>query len=89
MAPSTVTPEVMRKFVDSMAARGLTVITVNERLAKIKALYKVVIGKGEFSVNPTVDTIGLKENSYAKRLKRRLPFDEADLTTILFVGSFQ
>ena len=72
----------MRKCVDGMATRGLTVVTINERLAKIKALYKVVKGKGEVLVNPTVDTIGLKENSFAKRVKRRLPFDEADLHTI-------
>lgn len=82
LSPAEVTDALMRKFVDGMAERGLAVVTVNERLAKIKALYKVLKGKGEVSVNPTADTIGLKENSYAKRVKRRLPFDSADLTTI-------
>jgi integrase len=81
-APSEITPEVMRLFVDTMASRGLTVVTINERLAKIKALFKVVRGKGVVAVNPASDTIGLKENSFAKRIKSRLPFDEADLQTI-------
>ena len=40
-----VTDELMRKFVDVMASRGLAVVTVNERLAKIKSLFKVAKGK--------------------------------------------
>lgn len=80
--PSDVTPELMRKFVDEMASRGLAVVTLNERLAKIKSLFKVAMGKGALSVNPAVDTIGMKESSFEKRKKRRLPFDNADLTNI-------
>ncbi len=77
--PGDVTPELMRKFVDEMAARGLAVVTLNERLAKIKSLFKVAKGKGALAVNPAIDTIGLKQNSFEKRKKRRLPFDTADL----------
>ena len=80
--PSDVTPELMRKFVDEMAARGLAVVTLNERLAKIKSLFKVAKGKGALAVNPAVDTIGLKQNSFEKRKERRLPFDQADLKNI-------
>lgn len=80
--PGDVTPELMRKFVDEMAARGLAVVTLNERLAKIKSLFKVAKGKGALAVNPAVDTIGLKQNSFEKRKKRRLPFDNADLSNI-------
>jgi hypothetical protein len=44
--PNAVTPELMRKFVDHMSARGLMVVTLNERLAKLKSLFKVLLGKG-------------------------------------------
>ncbi|NDP62937.1 DUF6538 domain-containing protein [Polaromonas sp.] len=80
--PGELTPELMRKFVDVMAARGLAVITLNERLAKIKSLFKVVKGRGVLSINPAADTLGLKQNSFEKREKRRLPFDNADLGNI-------
>lgn len=33
-----------------MASRSLTAVTINERLAKIKALFKVLMGKGVVSV---------------------------------------
>lgn len=71
----------MREYVDNMALR-LQVVTLNERLAKIKSLFKVVKGKGVLPTNPAADTLGLKENSHEKRKKKRLPFDEADLKTI-------
>ena len=80
--PGGVTDELMRKFVTVMAARGLAVVTVNERLAKIKSLFKIAKGKGLLAVNPAADTLGLKQNSFEKREKRRLPFDNADLANI-------
>ena len=80
--PGGVTDELMRKFVDVMASRGLAVVTVNERLAKIKSLFKVAKGKGLLPVNPAADTLGLKQNSFEKRESRRLPFDTADLSNI-------
>ena len=33
-------------------------------------------------MNPAVDTLGLKQNSFEKREMRRLPFDNADLSNI-------
>jgi integrase len=80
--PEEVTPDLMRKFVDHMAARGLEVVSLNERLAKLKSLFKVLKGKGVVSHNPAADTLGLKENSYVKRRSKRQPFDQADLTNI-------
>lgn len=50
-----------------MTVRGLAVVTVNERLAKLKALFKVLKGKGVMFHNPAADTLGLKENSFVKR----------------------
>lgn len=80
--PEEVTPDLMRKFVDHMAARGLEVVTLNERLAKLKSLFKVLKGKGVVSSNPAADTLGLKENSLKKRKSKRQPFDQADLNNI-------
>lgn len=80
--PESVTPELMRLFVDQMSVRGLAVVTLNERLAKLKALFKVLKGKGVMSHNPAADTLGLKENSYVKRRDKRQPFDQDDLTNI-------
>lgn len=85
--PAGVTPELMREFVDQMKPR-IEVVTLNERLAKIKSLFKIVKGKGVLQTNPAADTLGLKENSYAKRKKKRLPFDEADLTNIFSSSIF-
>lgn len=85
--PGHVTPELMRRFVDRMSER-LAVVTLNERLAKIKSLFRVVKGKGILPTNPAADTLGLKESSFAKRKKRRLPFDELDLTKIFTSSVF-
>lgn len=79
--PEDVTPELMRKFVDQMATR-LVVVTLNERLAKLKSLFKLLKAKGVMSHNPAADTVGLKENSFKKRKNKRLPFTKSDLTNI-------
>lgn len=79
--PEDVTPDLMRKFVDTMAKR-LEVVTLNERLAKVKSLFKVLKGKGVVTHNPAADTLGLKENSFKKRKSKRQPFDQDDLTNI-------
>nr|WP_315235549.1 DUF6538 domain-containing protein [uncultured Albidiferax sp.] len=80
--PNAVTPELMRKFVDHMSTRGLMVVTLNERLAKLKSLFKVLLGKGVVKSNPAANTLGKKENSLKKRKSKRQPFDQADLTNI-------
>jgi integrase len=72
----------MNLFVDEMSGRGLAVVTLNERLAKVKSVYKILKAKDKISANPAAETIGKKQNSFAKREKRRLPFDQADLRNI-------
>lgn len=81
-SPGDVTSTVMNMFVDEMSHRGLAVVTLNERLAKVKSVYKILKAKEKISVNPAANTIGKKQNGFAKREKRRLPFDQADLTKI-------
>ena len=82
LSPAQVTPKDMTDFAESMHARGLAVDTINERLSKIKAIYKIAVGKHVLDANPARDTLGFKENSVQKRRKKRLPFDASDLNLI-------
>lgn len=79
--PSDVTPELMTAFVEDMRPR-LGVPTLNERLTKIRGIYKIAVGKHVLGVNPATGTLGVKESGAKKRKKRRLPFDATDLRTI-------
>lgn len=79
--PSDVTPELMTAFVEDMRPR-LEVPTLNERLSKIRGVYKIAVGKHVLHANPAAGTLGVKESGAKKRMKRRLPFDATDLQTI-------
>ncbi len=79
--PSKVTPELMDTFVETMDAR-LEVVTLNERLAKVKSVFKIAVSKRKIQSNPAALTLGKAEHSLAKRQKRRLPFDGDELQTI-------
>ncbi|MGE0098493.1 MAG: DUF6538 domain-containing protein [Hydrogenophaga sp.] len=81
-SPAEVTAEDMTAFAQDMRGRGLAVDTINERLSKIKAIYKIAVGRHMLAENPAQDTLGFKESSVQKRKKRRLPFDQDDLRTI-------
>jgi len=87
MCPSKVTPELMETFVEVMNTR-LEVVTLNERLAKVKSVFKLAVGKRKLPSNPAELTIGKAEHSLAKRTKRRLPFDSDDLETIFSSAVF-
>jgi integrase len=78
-SPAAVTPQVMTDFAQAMRERGLAVGTINERISKVRAIYKIAVGKHILDTNPASDTLGFKENSVQKRRKRRLPFDAQDL----------
>ncbi|CAM3531888.1 site-specific integrase [Bordetella sputigena] len=56
--------------------------TLNERVTKIRGIYKIAVGKHVLRVNPAAGTLGVKESGAKKRKKRRLPFDSIDLQTI-------
>ncbi len=79
--PGDITPELMTAFVEDMRPR-LEVPTLNERLTKIRGIYKIAVGKHVLRTNPAAGTLGVKESGAKKRKKRRLPFDAADLNTI-------
>ena len=79
MSPALVSPRLVTDFVQDMRDASLEVTTINQRLSKIKAIYKIATAKHVLDSNPTVDTVGFKESSALKRRKRRLPFDQRDL----------
>lgn len=81
-SPALVTPVDMTAFVEDMRGKGLAVDTVNERLSKVKAIYKIAVGRHMLTENPALHTLGCKESSAGKRRKRRLPFDAGDLNRI-------
>lgn len=81
-SPALVTPVDMTAFVEDMRSKGLAVDTLNERLSKVKAVYKIAVGRHVLTQNPAQNTLGLKESSAKKRRKRRLPFDTDDLDLI-------
>lgn len=80
--PAEVTPELMTSFAHYMLDRGLEVGTINERISKVRAIYKIAVGKHVLKTNPALHTLGFKENGVKQRKKRRLPFDAADLATV-------
>jgi integrase len=80
--PTQVTQKLMTEFAQDMKGRGLAVDTINERLSKIKAIYRIAVGRQLLAVNPALDTLGFKENTVQRRQKRRLPFDMADLNVL-------
>lgn len=81
-SPVQVTPQDMTDFAQAMRERGLAVDTINERISKVRAIYKIAVGKHILTTNPAANTLGFKESSVKKRRKRRLPFDTSDLKMI-------
>ncbi|MBQ0942734.1 integrase [Ideonella sp. 4Y16] len=77
--PGAVTPEQMTAFAERMRERGLAVPTINERILKVRAIYKIAVGKHVLKENPAAGTIGFKQAAARQRQKRRLSFDAADL----------
>jgi len=80
--PAQVTPKLMNEFAQDMKSRGLAVDTINERVSKIKGIYRIAVGRLLLEVNPATNTLGYKENTVQRRQKRRLPFDLADLNVL-------
>jgi len=80
--PGAVTPELMTAFAERMRERGLAVPTINERILKVRAIYKIAVGKHVLKDNPAAGTIGFKQAAAKQRQKRRLPFDAADLRAL-------
>lgn len=77
--PGAVAPEQMTAFAERMRERGLAVPTINERILKVRAIYKIAVGKHVLKENPAAGTIGFKQAAARQRQKRRLSFDAADL----------
>jgi hypothetical protein len=44
-SPGLVTKHLVNQFVEDMIERGLATDTINDRLRKVKAIYRVAVGK--------------------------------------------
>jgi integrase len=82
VSPEALTPVLMNDLVGDMRTRGLAPRTINERLVKIRSIYKIAISRFIVTHCPAANTLGVKESGVRKRRKRRLPFDAQDLNAI-------
>jgi len=82
LSPAQVTPRDMTDFANYMRERELKVVTINERISKVRAIYHIAVGKHLLESNPAQSTLGFKENNVKKRRKKRLPFDVSDLNLL-------
>lgn len=77
--PAHVTPVLMTKLVDHMKTQGLAPKTINERLRKIRAVFKIAIGKAVLEKNPTETTLGVSVPKHMQGRRKRRPFNPAEL----------
>lgn len=70
--PAHVTPQLMTAFVDYMQARGLAVETINGRLERLRAIFKIAFGKHALASNPAENTLGVKESAGPHGREKRL-----------------
>ncbi|TIC82418.1 DUF6538 domain-containing protein [Crenobacter intestini] len=81
--PADLTATSMTEFVQYMrASKTLQIGTINERLAKIKAIFRVAVGRQLLLTNPAQDTLGFRESVRGKLTKSRLPFTTEELEAI-------
>lgn len=83
--PVDVVPRLLTDWVESMRERGLAAKTINERVVKVRSVFRVAAGRHVVPENPAVNTLGVRESTAEKRRKRRFPFALSDLQT--FFGS--
>ncbi len=83
--PVDVTPRLLTDWVEAMRERGLAAKTINERVVKIRSVFRVAAGRHVVPENPALNTLGVREATAEKRRKRRFPFSPSDLRT--FFGS--
>ena len=80
--PAHVTPKLMAALVEHMKAEGLAPKTINERLRKIRLVYKIAVGKEVLDKNPATLTLGIEVPKHMQGRAKRQPFSPKDLQTI-------
>lgn len=80
--PAHVTPALMTALVARMRADGLKAVTINERIRKVRAIYRIAVGRGLVPHNPAANTLGVKLPKHVQGRERRLPFSPEDLQTL-------
>lgn len=80
--PAHVAPPLVSSLVAQTQADVLCASTVNERLCKIRAVYRIAVGRGVLKENPAAATLRLKQPKHMQGRDRRLPFSADDLQAI-------
>ncbi|MGI9216810.1 MAG: DUF6538 domain-containing protein [Hydrogenophaga sp.] len=80
--PGKVTKDLVIEFVEEMVSRGLAPDTVNDRLSKVRGIYKIAVGRNALQSNPAVTVVGQGKSGLERRKKSRSSFDVKDLETI-------
>lgn len=79
--PCQVTPRLMTALIDHLRP-SLAPVTVNERLNKIRGIYKIAVGKHMLETNPAASTLGVKVPKHLSGRDKRLPFTDDDLQRV-------
>lgn len=82
MCPAHVTSKTMSALIEKMSSDKLAAKTINERLLKIRQVYKIAIGRDVLKVNPAENTLGVKVPAHMKGRDKRQPFSASELQTI-------
>ncbi|MBS0326953.1 MAG: integrase [Proteobacteria bacterium] len=80
--PAHVTSQLMTQLVDDMRAKGLSPKTVNERLNKVRAIYRIAVGKHVLNDNPAQATLGVKLPKHLLGQNKRLPFTQEEIRAL-------
>lgn len=81
--PAHVTSKLMAALVDHMhKSEKLAAKTINERVRKIRAVYRIAVGKEVLERNPATETLGIKLPKHLQGREKRKPFTAGELQTI-------
>jgi integrase len=77
--PEGVTATMMSDFVEDMKKRGLATATINERLFKVRYIFKVGKGKHKLTHNPAAETLGVVESTTNGDERARVALNSQDI----------
>lgn len=81
-SPSDIRIEHLDELVERMKSRGLKARTVQQRIGKIRRIYKVAIDRRILRINPAVNVVCPTESRSDRRKRKRLEFDASNLQSI-------
>ncbi|MGA2842161.1 MAG: DUF6538 domain-containing protein, partial [Steroidobacteraceae bacterium] len=77
--PQAVTATMMSDFAEDMKQKGLATASINERLLKVRYIFKVGKGKHKLTHNPAAETLGFTESTTNGNERSRVALDPQDI----------